>query len=341
MVESNRRKIRVLCYGLGPIGQAAARLAHKASSIDLVGGVDIDPEIVGRDLGLACDLVEPLGVDVVEPPGFSDESRLPDVAIHATGSRLEDVYDQIANLAGSGVSVISTCEELLFPWYRNPERAESLDRLAASTGATVLGTGVNPGFVLDTLALAFTGVCHEIHRIEGIRIVDAATRRLPLVRKIGAGIDPEEFRERARRQAIGHAGLIESLALVAENLSLGREDGALDIDETIEPVIARRALQVHGIHVEPGQVAGIHQVARGSSGGKERIRLDLQMYVGATDPIDEIRIEGTPSLTVRIPGGIAGDPATAAMLVNAVPLLASVRPGLVTMADLPVPRRTV
>ncbi|MBI4612202.1 MAG: dihydrodipicolinate reductase [Planctomycetes bacterium] len=336
----DKDKLTVVCYGLGPIGRAAARLALSRKRLKVVGAVDVDPEIVGRDLGLVCGLPSPALVDVTDDPVRLLAGKRVDVVLHATGSRFAKVYDQLAEIAGNGASVVSSCEELLFPWISDAEKAESLDKLAASAGAVVVGTGVNPGFVLDTLAICLSGACDGVRRIEGHRVVDAATRRAPLLAKIGAGIEVAEFQRLKEERRIGHVGLIESLALVADATGIARTRGPIDFQETLEPVVARTRVQAADLVVEPGRVAGVHQIAMGSAGGAEVLRLDLAMFVGAEDPHDEIRIDAVPPIHARIHGGVAGDQATAAILVNLLPLARAARPGLRTMADLPVPRYT-
>ncbi len=333
-------RIPVVCYGLGPIGRAAARLALSRSRLRVVGAVDRAPDLVGRDLALVAGLQTPCGVTISEDADHLFSTKRADVVIHATGSRFADVYDQISAAAGCGVHVVSSCEELLFPWYSHPELADELAALARSSGATVLGTGVNPGFVLDTLPLCLSGVCREIRRIEATRVVDAGTRREPLVRKVGAGLDVAEFRRLQHEGRIGHVGLVESLALIAEATGLGKESGALEIQESLDPVLAEKRIQAAGVTIEPGRVAGIHHVAVGSGGGQERIRLDLSMYVGAPNVNDKIRIEGDPSLELVVTGGTPGDVATAGILVNMVPVVAAAPAGLLTMIDIPIPRYT-
>lgn len=333
-------RISVVCYGLGPIGRAAAKLALSRKGLRVVGAVDRAPDLIGRDLALVAGIPTPCGVTIAEDADHLFSTKRVDAVIHCTGSRFADVYDQLASAAGSGVHVVSSCEELLFPWYSNAELAEELAALARSSGSAVLGTGVNPGFVLDTLPLVLSGVCREVRRIEAVRVVDAGTRREPLVRKVGAGLEIAEFRKLQHDRRIGHVGLVESLALIAEATGLGKETGALEIQESLDPVLAEHRIQAAGIEILPGRVSGIHHVAVASSNGQERIRLDLSMYVGASYPGDRIRIEGDPSLELSIAGGTPGDVATAGILVNMVPVVASAPAGLHTMLDIPIPRFT-
>jgi 4-hydroxy-tetrahydrodipicolinate reductase len=215
--------------------------------------------------------------------------------------------------------VVSTCEELSFPWQRHPELAKQLDAEAKAGGATILGTGINPGFLMDTLAVVLSGVCQRVERVRLGRIVDVSKRREQLQRKVGVGLRPDEFTERVASGRFGHVGLKESCWLLAEGF--GWQLDALE--ETIEPVLGE------------GSALGIRQVARGTLGDREVIEAVVEMSTIADRPRDEIEIDGVPPLRMTIEGGVQGDSATAAIIVNAVPRVVAHGPGLITMLDLP------
>jgi len=322
--------LRIIQYGVGPIGSAIVRVLRERMGATIIGAIDIAPDKVGRDLG---DVVgtSPLGVIVSDR---ADEvlARKADVVVHSTSSYFEHVFDQLLACVRAGAHVVSTCEELAYPFRKYPELARRLDEEAKAAGVAVLGTGVNPGFVMDKLVLTLATVCQRIERVSVRRVVDASQRRLPLQRKIGAGMTVEEFREAVEAGRIRHVGLPESVALIADGLGLKVET----ISETIEPILAEEDVTTEYLHVRKGQVAGVRQIGRGLADGHERIHLDLQMYVGAKEPVDEIRLFGTPDLCARIPGGTHGDLATAAVVVNSIPLLMQAPPGLRTVVDLPV-----
>ena len=326
--------IRVVHSGLGPIGCETVRTLLGKKNIRIVGAVDVDPMKTGRDLGEILGTGRRLGAVVSEDAAAVLRKTKPHVLTHTTLSSFREVYDQLAVAARAGVSVVSSTEELVYPQLRNPDLAGRLDRLARRNGAAILGTGVNPGFVMDTLALVLTGVNKNVRGIRIMRRVDASTRRMPLQRKVGAGMNPAEFRALVRQGKLGHIGLLESMYLVA--LGLGWK-----IDrhkEKIEPVIADAIQETDYFAVRPGQVAGIAHTASGFCGGRRVIDLDLQMYVGAPDPMDSIEIDGDPPLSFVVAGGVPGDLATVAAVVNAIPRVLEARPGLKTMLDLPLPR---
>ncbi len=326
------KKIRVIHYGLGPIGLATAKLILAKPDMEIVGAVDIAKEMVGKDLGEILGL-QPIGVHVTDNAERLFAKVQADVVVHTAGSRLKRIFGQVEEILRGGKNLVSSAEELLFATPENAEMAARIDKLAREKGVTVLGTGVNPGFVMDALPLTLTGVCQEVREVHVERVVDAGTRRHPLQRKIGAGMTPELFREKVAEKAMGHVGLRESLHLIADRLHFVLDE----IRESVEPVIAEKPLKTAYFDLKPGDVAGIRNIGEGLKGGKRILTLDLRMYIGAENPHDAVRIVGTPDLNLRIEGGVAGDQATAAMLVNSIPAVIAASPGLVTVKDLPAP----
>lgn len=323
--------LRVILFGLGPIGAAIGRLALEKSGVKIVAAIDADPAKAGQDVGRVIGLERDLGVTVTANAdiGLATDA---DVVMHCTGSYLEKVADQLVACLAAHRNVVSTCEELSYPHRKHPALTRRLDEAARAHGVTLHGTGVNPGFVMDKLPLTLSGVCQRVDSVEVVRIVDAGKRRLPLQKKVGAGMSPAEFHAEVEAGRIKHHGLPESAAMIADTLGLA----VGDLSETIEPVIAKERVTTEYLTVEPGQVAGVRQICTGGSGGKELVRLELQMYVGAPDAADRVTIKGLPDLSLVIPGGTHGDLATAAAAVNAMRLVVAAPAGLVTVADMPV-----
>jgi len=320
--------VAVAQYGIGPIGAEIARLLLTKPWVKLVAAVDIDPNKIGKDVGEIIGLDRKAGVKVTP-----DLQGKPEVVCHSTGSRLREVSGQLKELLEHGCHVVSTCEELSFPLDQGV-RAD-LQQTARSHNVTLLGTGVNPGFVMDKLPLTLTSVCQRIDSIEIIRIQNASTRREPLQRKVGAGMTTAEFRAAVHAGKIKHMGLRESLMLVGNGLGIEFEKVS---DEKIEPIVAEREVVTQYLKVAPGQVAGVHQTIDGK--GKINVRLELRMYVGAEDvAADKVIVHGVPDLDMTVKGGIHGDRATAAMVVNAIPRVISARPGVLTMDDIPISYR--
>ncbi len=327
-----RKKIRAIQFGIGPIGASIVKLLKEKETVDIVGAIDADPAKIGRDLAEVVGASDgPWGIKVSgDARGVLDQSA--DVVMHTTSSSLPKVMDQLLACLDVGSCVVSTCEELSYPYRTHPELAAKLDKAAKESGVALVGTGVNPGFVMDKLVITLAAVSQRIEHAKALRIVDASKRRLPLQKKIGAGMSVEEFRSRVKEGIIKHVGLPESVAMVADSLGL-RVD---EITETIEPKVAAERVQTEFLTVEPGQAAGVHQIARGVSEGKELIYMELQMYVGAKDPADTVELKGHPNISLVIPGGSHGDIATASVAVNSIPAILEAQSGLRTSRDLAI-----
>ena len=326
------KKIRVVQFGVGPIGASIVRLMRQKSDLEIVGAIDKDAAKEGRDLGEVVGAADaPWGIGVVAEPGTLLEKPV-DVVVHSTSSYLSSVMDQLLECLAAGCCVVSTCEELAYPFRKSPELAARLDSAAKDEGVALVGTGVNPGFVLDKLVLTLSAVSQRVDSARAVRVVDAAKRRLPLQKKIGAGMTPEEFRAKVDAGVIKHHGLPESVAMVADGLGFEIDE----ISETIQPVIAQETIRTEFLEVAPGQVAGVHQIAHGTADGEKKIFLELQMYVGAKNPADTVELKGQPDLSLVIPGGTHGDVATAAIAVNAIPAIVAAPAGLRTSRDLPL-----
>jgi 4-hydroxy-tetrahydrodipicolinate reductase len=327
--------IRVLHYGLGPIGARIASLAASRSNILPVAAVDIDPAKVGQDVGDVIELDEPLGVAVQSSLTDALQARRPDIVVHATGSHLPAVLPQFLECAAAGLSVVSTCEELSYPWFHHREEAYRIDQAAKEHGIAVVSTGINPGFIMDTLAVVLSGVCPVVHAVRVRRVVDLTVRRMQLQQKVGVNLSQHEFAARKAQGTLGHVGLPESVAMIAAGLGwpLGH------VEQTLEAVIAPEPLDSALGPVAAGRVQGQHQVARGSAGGEVRITLELKMALQAPGAGDFVELDGPEPVTSAV-YGVQGDIATAAIIVNSVPIVLLLTPGLHTMLDLP-PLRSV
>jgi hypothetical protein len=325
--------IKIAQFGLGPIGIESLKLAAAKPWVNIVGGIDIDPAKVGQDLGTLTGLPSLQGRLVYASPEELPANAKPDVVLHTTVSKFKNAFPQLEPLARAGISVVSSCEELLFPQLNHPALAAKLDTICQAGGSRIIGTGVNPGFVMDVLPICLTGVSRDVRSINIQRVVNASTRREPLQKKIGSGWTPEEFRRLFKEGRAGHAGLKESLALIAH--CMGWQ--ATEITETGDAVIADHDIKTQFLEVKKGLTCGLHQHAEAKVNGQVALVLDIKMYLDAQNPHDAIQIEGEPSLNVVINGGVAGDHATVAALVNTARRILNAKPGLLLMSDLSLP----
>ncbi|PYQ15974.1 MAG: dihydrodipicolinate reductase [Acidobacteria bacterium] len=329
------RSLRVVVSGLGPIGQGVARLLLGTEGLQVVGATDVSPTLAGQDLGVILGLARKLRIKVEREPARLLRKTKADLAVLCTASSVRDIKPQVAAFLKRGMNVVSTCEELAFPVPRNASAFRELDKLARRKKVRVLGTGVNPGYAMDALALMLTAPCARVNRVSVTRVVDAGARRLPLQRKIGAGLNLNQFRRALTEGTVRHVGLVESVHMIAAGLGWKLQR----VDENVEPAIAPRDLDTEYLRVPAGAAAGIHQSARGYRDGELAISLDLQMYVGAESPRDHVLVDGDPPIDATIAGGVAGDVATAAMVVNVIPKVLASPPGVLTMRDLPLVHR--
>jgi hypothetical protein len=337
--SANVRKINVALYGVGAVGSMIAKCLLEKKGVEVVSAIDIAHDKVGKDLGDVLKLGKKVGVIVSNDVNADLARTRPEVAIHTTSSYLRDVYPQIDSLVKNHVNVISTCEELSYPSATEPKLAKAIDTLAKEQDVTVLGTGINPGFLMDTLVITLTAPCQRIEKIEVTRVMNAASRRLPFQKKIGAGLTLEEFRRRIDEEQItGHVGLEQSIAMISAALAW-KLDGI--VVEPVEPVVAGKGVKSKDIEVKRGNAAGLRQKAKGMMKKREVIVLDFQAYIGAEDEHDAIRITGLPPINQEIRPCVHGDAGTVAMIVNMIPKVINAHAGLLTMKDLPVPSAAV
>jgi 4-hydroxy-tetrahydrodipicolinate reductase len=327
------RELRVILCGLGPIGQGIARQVLATPGLKVVGATDVSPTLAGKDLGVLLGLPKKLRLKVEADPARLLRKTRADVAILCTGSTVKSVKPQVLALVKRGLHVVTTCEEMAFPAPAHQTPLKEIDKAARSRKVSVLGTGINPGYVMDALVLMLTATCVSVNRVSVTRVVNAATRRLPLQRKVGAGLNLAQFRRALTEGSVRHVGLVESAHMIAAGLGWKLDK----VDESIEPAIAPRDLDTDYLRVPAGAVAGIKQEARGYRNGDLAVSLDLQMYVGAESPRDHVLVDGEPRVDLTVAGGFNGDVATGALVVNCIPKLMAAPAGLVTMKDLPLP----
>ena len=325
--------IRVIHIGLGPIGAGVVRQVASRKGFVIVGAVDIDPQKAGKDLGEVCNVGRMLKVKVTDDIARTIKASRPDVAVLCTSSSLKKVLPEFEAVLKLKVPIVSTTEELAYPVKSNAAVARKIDALAKRARVAVLGTGVNPGFAMDALPIALTGVCESVRTIEVDRVQDARIRRLPFQKKIGAGLTREQFMDKVKDGSVRHVGLAESITMIGDAMGWKLER----VTDEIEPKMADKRVTSDFLTVEPGQVAGIVQDGVGYRKGTPVIRLHMEAYLGAPESYDAVRIAGNPPLSMKLAGGVHGDVATASITVNSIPKVLAAAPGLRTMRDIALP----
>ena len=332
---ADRSRTKVIQYGLGSIGIACARAVAATPGLRLVGAVEVDPSMTGRPLASVLGVEPALLRGITVSPTLAGCLRRTraGVAMHTTLSSLASVLPQIKECLESGLAVVSSTEELAFPSTRDPGLAACLDRIARREKRAVIGTGVNPGFVMDLIPIAASAASRNVRRILIRRVLDAGTRRASFQKKVGVGMTPAQARRKLAEGSMGHVGLAESALLVARACGLAFDE----MRPSGGPVTASRPMRSALGSVARGRVTGLRQSLSCRKRGRGVLRLEMLMALGAEDPRDETIIEGDPPLHLRFEGGVPGDSATIATLVNAIPRALAAPPGLHTILDLPVP----
>ena len=325
--------IKVMHFGLGPIGAAIVKQVAARPGFKIVGAIDIDPAKVGRDVGDIVGLSRRIGVKVSGDADKAMKSAKPDVVVLCTSSSIKKVMPQVETILRYKKPIVSTTEELAYPGYTHIRQARRIHELAKKAKVGVLGTGVNPGFAMDALPIALTAACERVDRVIVNRIQDARIRRLPFQQKIGAGLTTEQFQKKVDDGSVRHVGLTESIAMIADALGW-----TLDrITDEIQPKLASVTISSEYLAVDPGYVAGIVQDGVGFRKGEPVIKLHMEAYLGSPETYDAVDIEGSPNISMRVAGGIHGDVATASIVVNSIPKVLAASPGLHTMRDLNLP----
>jgi 2,4-diaminopentanoate dehydrogenase len=324
---------RVMIMGLGPIGAGVARQLATRKNFRIVSAVDIDPAKAGRDLGAVVGLGRRAGVRVGTDPAAAIRKTKPQVAVLCTSSALKKVWPQVEAVLKLKVPIVSTTEELSYPWFSNRALARKIDAAAKKAKVAVVGTGVNPGFAMDALPLVLTSICERVDAVRVDRVQDARIRRLPFQQKIGSGLTPAECAEEVKALSVRHVGLTESVAMIADGLGWKLDR----ITDEIQPKIAEAPVESQFLRVEAGRVCGIVQDGVGWVKGKPVVVLHMEAYLGAPETYDSVQVEGSPRLHVKAIGGYHGDVATTSITVNTIPKALAAPPGLHTMRSLALP----
>lgn len=330
--------IRILQWGLGAMGGGMARLMLEKQGLKIVAAVDGRPDYVGKDLGEVLGVDKSLGVKVTNKPEDVLRKENVDIVILATTSWTREQMPDLRKVISAGINCISIAEEMSDPDAQSPELAREIDELAKKHGVSVLGTGVNPGFVLDLLVVALTGGNHSVERIEASRVNDLSPYGPTVMRTQGVGTTPEAFAAGvADGSIVGHVGFPESIHLISEALGLDVDR----IEQTREPIISKVYRETPHVKVEPGMVAGCRHIGIGYRGDKEVVKLihpqQIHPHLENQDTGDYINIYGKPEIHMAIKPEIAGGIATMGVTVNMIPHVVAATPGMKRMIDLPVP----
>ncbi len=332
------KPIRILQWGLGAMGSGMARLVLEKPGLQIVAAVDYRPDYVGKDLGTILKFDRQVGITVSGNPDEVLDREKVDVVVIATTSWVKDQMADLRRIITAGINCVSIAEEMADPYAQNPELAAELDELCRMNNVTVLGTGVNPGYVLDLLVVALTGGNHKVERIEASRVNDLSPYGPTVMKTQGVGITPAAFKAGIEDGSIvGHVGFPESIHMISDALGLGVDR----IEQVREPIISQVYRETPHVKVQPGMVAGCAHTGIGYSGDKEVIRLvhpqQIHPHLEGQETGDYIHIYGKPEIHLAIKPEIAGGVATMGLAVNMIPHVFAATPGLKRMIDMPAP----
>jgi len=325
-------EIKVIQIGMGPLGIKIAEFISQRKGIKTVAAVDKNPKLIGTKLNTLIDNLS-LGITIESELEKTIKKSAPDVAILSTVSDMVRITPQVLEILKLGIPIVSTCEELSFPWKTAGSLAHQIDQIAKKHHVAVLGTGVNPGFLMDSLPLFLTSVCQSVESILVTRYQNAAYRRIPFQKKIGAGLTLTEFKNKKKEGTLKHIGLTESIQFIAAELGWELDK----TEDSISPVIAYEDINVYGSQVSKGCVSGVCQIGKGYINGEVKVTLTFQAAIGEEESYDEVEIKGSPNIKSRIVDGVNGDIATCAITINATKQILKAQPGLRTMADISIP----
>ena len=325
--------IKVMQIGFGPLGVQIAKFIANKSTIKTVAVVDNDLDLYNRKINeISSELDDNIYISNSINEALLGISEKPDVAIITTVSNLKQIYNQIEEVVKHNINVISTCEELSYPWETDPVLSERLNDICKQNNVACLGTGVNPGFLMDYLPSVLSTLCNKINKIKICRAQDASSRRISFQKKIGAGLSLNEFKNKQNEGTLRHVGLTESLHLLANSVNFTLDK----VTETLKPVICESDLN-GSINIKKGEARGVEQVACGYLNNEVVIEMHFKAAIGEAHSFDKIEVDGIPSFVSEIEGGINGDIATCSIAINSVKSILKANPGFHTMSDIVVP----
>ncbi len=337
-----QENVKVAIWGFGAMGGGMAEVLLRKKGVEIVGVCDIHPDRAGKSM------YEVLGVPRGNRPEViiqSDIHRViskksADVVLLCTDSFTRKTFDKVKLVVELGINVISTAEEMSYPKAQEPELAAELDRLAKANGVSILGTGINPGLMMDLLAILMTGACTDVEYVKCERVNSLSPFGPAVMEEQGVGLTPEQFRKQAAEGHLaGHVGFAESVNMICDAIGWKLDK---PVEQTMEPIVSKVHRKTKYAEVQPGNVAGCTMKGYGYVGGKLAVEMihpqQIEPELEGTHTGDYVIIKGTPNVNLsnkpEIPGGIG----TIAMCINMIPHVINARPGLHTMIDLPVPR---
>ncbi len=336
-----KENVKVAIWGFGAMGGGVAEVLLGKKGVEIVGVCDLHPERIGKEIH------EVLGVKKSSHPAVIISNNIDevitekccDVAILATDSFTAKAFDKIKYCVEKKVNVISTAEEMAYPKAQEPELTKEIDKLAKENGVTVLGTGINPGLMMDLLAVCLTGAMTDVSEVECKRVNSLSPFGPLVMEEQGVGITVEEFDKGVKDKTLaGHVGFAESIGMIGEAIGWKVEK----FEQQMEPIVTNVDRKSPYGFAKKGNVAGVNMTGQGYVDGEVKINMihpqQIEPEMENTFTGDYINIKGVPEINMQIKPEVDGGIGTIAMCINMIPHVINSREGLKTMLDLPVPR---
>ncbi|MDU1411738.1 MAG: 2,4-diaminopentanoate dehydrogenase [Clostridium sp.] len=334
-------KVKVVLWGFGAMGSGMAKMLLTKKGVEIVGVCDMHPERVNKSIYDILKVDREDRQDVIINGNIEEvlTERCCDICLCATDSFTKNAFPKLKYALEQKVNVISTAEEMSYPRAQNPELAEELDKIARENGVTILGTGINPGLIMDLLVVCLTGCMTDVTHVEAKRVNSLSPFGPAVMEEQGVGLKVDEFKKLVQEGTLaGHVGFSESVNMIADAIGWKVEK----FEQQMEPIVTKVDRKSPYGFAAAGDVAGVNMTGQGYVDGQVKIDMihpqQIEPELEGTYTGDYITLKGTPEVNMSIKPEVNGGLGTIAMVVNMIPNVINARPGLKTMIDLPVPR---
>ncbi|MEG0773229.1 2,4-diaminopentanoate dehydrogenase [Clostridium sp.] len=333
--------VKVAIWGFGAMGSGMARMLLKKQGVDIVGVCDLHPQRAGKSIFEVLGVERGERADVIINPNIDEvvTEKGCDICLCATDSFTEKAFPRLKLILEKKVNVISTAEEMSYPQAQNPELAAELDRIAKENGVSILGTGINPGLIMDLLVVCLTGCMTDVEHIEAKRVNSLSPFGPAVMEEQGVGITVDAFNKGVADGSLaGHVGFSESIRMIGDAIGWKVDK----FEQQMAPIVTSVDRKSPFGFAAAGDVAGVNMTGQGYVDGQVKIDMihpqQIEPEMEGTFTGDYITIKGTPEVNMSIKPEVDGGLGTIAMCVNMIPHVINADAGLKTMIDLPVPR---